>query len=648
MAGDFRRGKDTASPDACPGHSDVLAARTSALSIPDSRPRILPASTDSATSRTRLALCSLGLLVGCSDATARATTTDRDAPRRGGTLEIVALSDLDHYATSSAYLADANWLHQLTSRQVLGYTPSPDNAVKLRPVGDLAREAPSLENGGISADGLTYTIHLRSGVRWNSSPPRALVAGDVVRGFEMLCNPVLPAGTLTYFLGSIAGMTRFCDDFAKVPGTAAAIRDFVNSRQIDGVRALDDSTVRFRLISPRPDFLNLLTLPHGSAIPAEHLDYLTDGPEFRQHLLSPGPYRIARYVPGRALEYERNPVWNRDEDPLRPAYVDRIRVRMGVDAQLQQLQIEAGTADLGAETVRGSDVGPLLASANPTIWLSPTGEMWANMTYLIFNRVGPRAPRTVGLRDVRRAIALAIDKAAIVQVYSGRRIARALRQPITSSVAGFTVGADAYVTPNDRGDASAARALLAKASYDGTRPLRLAYPIDGSIPMAVQVIQASLARAGIAVTLQPVMNGEYYGRLMPDIANARRGEWDLAIGTWYPDWFGETNGRSVFSALFDGRSIGANSANYGGLQSATVDSALDRASEAPTRELARVAWSNVARLLSDEVADVPLVELKTPFSKSRRVRYCTWLPSGINCDLNNLWLADAPRAEAAK
>jgi len=34
-----------------------------------------------------------------------------------------------------------------------------------------------------------------------------------------------------------------------------------------------------------------------------------------------------------------------------------------------------------------------------------------------------------------------------------------------------------------------------------------------------------------------------------------------------------------------------------------VDSALDRASEAPTIELARAAWSDVARLLSEEVAD---------------------------------------------
>ncbi|MEO6525847.1 MAG: ABC transporter substrate-binding protein [Gemmatimonadaceae bacterium] len=532
-------------------------------------------------------------------------------------------------------------MHQLTSRQVLGYPPSPDNAIKLRPVGDLAREAPSRENGGISEDGTFYTIHLRRGVRWDTHPPRELVAGDVVRGFEMLCNPVLPAGTLTYFLGSIAGMQAFCDDFAKVPGTTAAIRDFVNARRIDGVRALDDSTVRFQLLSPRPDFLNLLALPHSSAIPAEHLDYLTDGPEFRQHLLSAGPYRIARYLPGRALEYERNPAWNADSDPIRPAYVDRIRVRMGIDAQLQQLQIEAGTADLGAETVRGSDVGPLLASGNPTIWLSPTGDVWGNMTYLVFNRVGPRAARTVGVRDVRRAIALAIDKAAIVQVNAGSRVARPPRQPIGSSVAGFTAGADAYVTPNDRGDANAARALLAQARYDGTQPLRLAYPIDGSMPMIAQLIQASLARAGLAVTLQPVMNGEYYGRLLPDILNARRGEWDLAMAGWYPDWFGETNGRSVFSALFDGRSIGVNSANYGGFQSAAVDSAMDRASEAPTTELARAAWSKVARLLSDEVADVPLIELKTPFSKSRRVRGCTWLPSGINCDLNNLWLSDA-------
>ena len=78
---------------------------------------------------------------------------------------------------------------------------------------------------------------------------------------------------------------------AKVPGTVASIRRFVDSTAIDGVRAPNDSTVVFHLVSASSDFLNLLALPQSSPVPDEYLNYLPDSPEFRQHTLAMGPYR---------------------------------------------------------------------------------------------------------------------------------------------------------------------------------------------------------------------------------------------------------------------------------------------------------------------------------------------------------------------
>ena len=86
-----------------------------------------------------------------------------------------------------------------------------------------------------------------------------------------------------------------------------------------------------------------------------------------------------------------------------------------------------------------------------------------------------------------------------------------------------------------------------------------------------QAIQASLARAGIDVHLFQATVGDLYGRLLPDPENAERGEWDLALIAWTPDWFGENNGRSVIPPLFDGRHLGANSTNYGRYHNRDVD-----------------------------------------------------------------------------
>jgi ABC-type transport system substrate-binding protein len=211
-------------------------------------------------------------------------------------------------APTSAYLIMSLWLLQLTTRQLLSYQMSPDNAVKIRPAADLAREVPTRENGGISADGRIYTIHLRRGPRWNSSPARPVVAGDAVRGIKLLCNPAAPAGALNFLANSLKGMQAFSAAFAHVPVNIDAFRRFVNSTSLDGVREIDDSTVRFELIAPHPDFPNILAMPAASPVPVETLDYLPDSPEYRQNTIANGAYRMRIAGPGtRGRSGDRRP-----------------------------------------------------------------------------------------------------------------------------------------------------------------------------------------------------------------------------------------------------------------------------------------------------------------------------------------------------
>lgn len=62
---------------------------------------------------------------------------------------------------------------------------------------DLATQVPSLANGGISADGLTMTYHLRNGVKWQDGAP--LRASDVAFTFEQVMNPKNNVPSLTGF-----------------------------------------------------------------------------------------------------------------------------------------------------------------------------------------------------------------------------------------------------------------------------------------------------------------------------------------------------------------------------------------------------------------------------------------------------------------
>jgi len=65
-----------------------------------------------------------------------------------------------------------------------------DPTGKLQP--DLVAEIPSLENGGISADGLTWHIKLKDNVKWHDGTP--FTAEDVKFNIELIQNPKFLAG----------------------------------------------------------------------------------------------------------------------------------------------------------------------------------------------------------------------------------------------------------------------------------------------------------------------------------------------------------------------------------------------------------------------------------------------------------------------
>src|SRR5438270_296722 len=71
-------------------------------------------------------------------------------------------------------------------------------------VPNLAAAIPTVENGGISKDGLQYTIHLRRGVTWHDGAP--FTAADVEFTYQLIMNPKFDAATRVGYDG-IASLT---------------------------------------------------------------------------------------------------------------------------------------------------------------------------------------------------------------------------------------------------------------------------------------------------------------------------------------------------------------------------------------------------------------------------------------------------------
>jgi peptide/nickel transport system substrate-binding protein len=556
-------------------------------------------------------------------------------PRYGGTLRIVGDSDVDHLDTASAYAGNTYTVERAFARQLVTYPATGVHAMPTELVPDLAVSVPTLANGGVTDGGRTYTLHLRLGPEWDSSPPRPVTADDVVRGFKRLCNPVQPTGAPGYFESTIAGMAAYCTAFSRVAPTLAAVDDFIARHEIPGVRAVGRDTVVFRLVSPASDFVNILALPFSSPAPVEYLHYLPGSREQADHLISDGPYRITSYRPGVRMVLGRNPTWTQASDPVRHAYVDRIEVDEGVSADSVALQLQAGSADLQWEPrLPVAALTRLAQSHDPRLTIFRAGIL---NPYLVVNFQSPNAGRATSKLLVRQALEYAVDKAALVRAAGGTALNTTLDQLVTPGNVGYRP-IDLYPTPGHRGDSQKARALLAAAGYAHGLTLKLLYPIDSATRVFAQMIQADLERAGISLQLLPDEQGAFYGRDVSTPSLARSGRWDLALTSWGADWAGN-NGRTTLQPLLDGSTYGMGSVNFGDYDSARENALIARAVAAPTVTEAADLWHAADVQAMRDAAVVPLLAQQGTAFHSARVQHWRMDPVSWQGDVTALWLA---------
>jgi ABC-type transport system substrate-binding protein len=573
------------------------------------------------------------LLAGCGSAGAGSVTSGGQ-PTPGGTLKLLGSGDVDHLDTASAYYTTSYTLERAYSRQLFSYPATTDLQQAIEPVPDLATDLPTKQNGGISADGKTYTIHLRPGAKWNTTPAREVTAQDVVLGLKRLCNPVSPVGAPGYYEDTIVGMKAYCDAFAKVPGTAAAIAAYINGHDVAGVKATDARTVVFTLTQPANDFLNILAMPFASPAPREYLSYVPDDATFRQHTISDGPYQIIQYVPNQRIDLDRNPAWDQTSDPIRHQYVEHITVTEGQDAGPVQQQIQAGTADLQWDTVvPTANIPALQAAKDPRLGLYPALD---TNPYLLFNLQSPTNGGALAKVKVRQAIEYAIDKVAIGQTYGGPTINTPLDQVIPPGNIGYQQF-NLYPTPGHRGDPATCKQMLAAAGYPHGLTLTDVYRNAGNHPAVAQTVQANLARCGITVKLLPVNQGDYYGKYLASPTAARRGVWDVSEPGWVPDWYGD-NGRAIIEPLFDGRTYGPNSVDYGDYNSTVVNSLIDRALRASDEQQAAALWHQADLQIMKDAPIVPFQTQKTALFRSSRVHNALFAPFSQSYDITQVWL----------
>jgi len=580
------------------------------------------------------------LLAACggSNSASSSGSSSQGTPVKGGTLKLVGNGDVDFIDTTSAYYDVSYTLERAFTRQLYTYASVPNFQGQINPVPDLATATPT-----ISANNTVYTIHLRPDAMWGTTPPRPVTAQDEVLGMKRLCNPASPTGAPGYFEATIVGMKAYCDGFAKVKPDVVSIKSYMDGNDIAGVKALDAGTVQFTLTQPASDFLNILALPFSSPVPVEYLNYLPGSPDQATHTISDGPYAITTYVPTRSISLARNPAWKASNDPIRKAYVDRIQITEGIpSATSAQQQIEAGTQDMDwDQNVPTADLAALSARHDPNLVIGPYGDNFITINPLIaINQQSPSNAGALGKLAVRQALEYAFNKYADSQVYGGAVVSKPLDQAVPPGSVGNVSGYDPYPTPGGKGDPAKAKALLKQAGYSpGQITLKLIYRTNTVHPQIAQTDQAALQAAGFNVQLVPVNPANtLYTKYLENPTASQAGSWDIAEPGWVPDWLGN-NGRSVIEPLFDGRTYGANTQDWGDYNSQAVNSDIDRALSASSTSDATKAWQAAAKQVMADAAAVPVGSQKTAIYHSTRTHNCVFNFFTQNCDITNVWLS---------
>jgi peptide/nickel transport system substrate-binding protein len=326
---------------------------------------------------------------------------------------------------------------------------------------------PMLANSwDISADGKTYTFHLRQGVKFHNGA--TMTSDDVVWSFKRWLDPATQWRCLSEF--SDHGFTR-----------------------IVGAEAPDPQTVVIRLEQPTALFLGTLARPDCGQTAILHRDSV--GPDGKWSApIGTGPFKLGEWKRGQYVELIRFDDYVSRAEP-RDGYaggkkveLDKVRISFIPDSSAAKAGLLSGSLDFIA-SLSIPDLEDI--KTRPDVKLSITPSL--NLIGILLQSRDP----LLGDVRIRRALALSLDTKEIVDaVMQGTADANISALPIGSPFHG-AVENQGYAQ-----DIAEAKKLLADAGYKG-QPIKLiankrySFVFDSAV-----LVQAMAQAVGLKIDIE--------------------------------------------------------------------------------------------------------------------------------------------------
>jgi peptide/nickel transport system substrate-binding protein len=313
-----------------------------------------------------------------------ATGTETPEPQEGGSLIVSIPEEPDSLNFSLTTNPSAQWILSTVDARMIRIDANNEYQPRL------LREVPTLENGGISEDGLSYTIRFLPDITWSDGEP--VDARDFKFTWETLTSPDYPAAALRGW--------NLIDDVT------------VSSDELSAV---------IRLRNPSAEFVNRV-LAGGSGegagflLPRHRLEDIPPG-EIAMHEygaeehVGAGPFQIVEWEPGEQLTVERNTEYWGD-----PPLLDRIVFRFTESPRDAIAQVTTGDVDMSVNLPESALLDAIESDETEAV-ITPRGG--AVKTYA-FNLHDPenldRDHPIFRDLEVREAITLGFNRQAVIDM----------------------------------------------------------------------------------------------------------------------------------------------------------------------------------------------------------------------------------------
>jgi peptide/nickel transport system substrate-binding protein len=503
---------------------------------------------------------------------------------RGGTIIFDHSTVPDSTDPGNTYHAEIWNLLRLYGRALVTYKSAP-GAAGMKLVPDLATNL-----GKVSDNGLTWTYHLKPGIRYESGA--TVTSQDVKYAIERsYAKDVLPNGP-GYFTVLL-----------KDPGYPGPYKDKTPGKLgLTSVDTPDPATIAFHLQRPFSDFDYVAALPQTVPVPQTE----DTGARYQLHPVSTGPYKFQSYQLDNQLTLVKNPHWDPATDPSRNQLADKIVVNLNVNAARIDQNLIHNFADVD---LAGTGVG---TAARAQILASPSVKKNADnaLTNLAWFTFINTKVKPLDNLHCRRAVEYAADKTAFQAAYggpvAGGNIASTVIPPNVIGYKKF----DLYgATTKPHGDVAKARQELAACGQPDGFSTTMAFHIDQpKEETAAAGEQQALARAGINVTLQGYPSARFFTDFAGVPNYVHRHHLGLVISGWAPDW---PDGFGFLYYLTAGSVITpvANS-NISELNDPAVNDMFTKALATTSIAAKTQIWSQIDRQVMADAAILPGVYAK--------------------------------------